>query len=162
MSTNINDTLPAAPANSTNVKWQTDGSGNLSGYVPTSAVHLPGIDLEAQAANISATDFVAAASTLDGAYRISISIIVTQAASSSSTLPSVVLTWTDEVNSTSQTFTLTPASPTGNALTTYAQGTLFLNAKVGFAIQYATSSYASSGGTPMQYALTLRVEYLGD
>lgn len=161
MSTNINGTTPAAPSNSTNVVWQTDGSGNVSGYVPTSALHLPGVDLTAQAANISATDFVAAAAVLNGVYRISIIIQETQAASSSSTLPSVVLTWTDEDNSTLQTFTLTPASPSGNTLTTYGQATLIVNSKVGFAIQYATSSYASSGGTPMQYALNLHVEYLG-
>jgi hypothetical protein len=35
MSTNFNDSVPAAPANNTNVKWQTDGSGNDSAYVPT-------------------------------------------------------------------------------------------------------------------------------
>lgn len=162
MSTNVNDTLPAAPTNYTNVKWQNDGSGNLSGYVPTSALHLPGVDLETQAANIAATDFVAAAAVLDGTYRISINIIVTQAATTSSTLPSVVITWTDENNSTLQTFTLTAASPSGNVLTTYGQGSVVVSSKVGFAIQYATSSYASSGGTPMQYALSLRVEYLGD
>ncbi len=36
MSSNFNDTVPAAPAGSTNVSWQTDGSGNDSAYVPTS------------------------------------------------------------------------------------------------------------------------------
>lgn len=159
MSTNWNDTTPAAPANSTNVAFQTDGSGNASAYVPTSAVHLPGIDLTAQVANISATDFVAAASVLNGVYRISI-IIQETSVGTTSTLPSVVLTWTDEDNSTLQTFTLTPTSPSGNTLTTYGQATLIINAKVGFAIQYATTSYASTG-TPMQYALNLHVEFLG-
>jgi hypothetical protein len=32
MSTNFNDTLPVAPTGGTNVKWQTDGSGNDSAY----------------------------------------------------------------------------------------------------------------------------------
>src|ERR1017187_8158478 len=36
MSTNFIDTVPAAPAGYTNVRWQTDGSGNDSAYVPTS------------------------------------------------------------------------------------------------------------------------------
>lgn len=34
MPSNFNDTTPAAPAGSTNVKWQTDGSGNNSAYAP--------------------------------------------------------------------------------------------------------------------------------
>ncbi len=36
MSTNFNNTTPAAPLGYTNVFWQTDGSGNDSAYVPTS------------------------------------------------------------------------------------------------------------------------------
>ena len=36
MSTNFNNTTPAAPLGYTNVLWQTDGSGNDSAYVPTS------------------------------------------------------------------------------------------------------------------------------
>ena len=35
MSSNFNNTNPAAPANCTNVAWQTDGSGNDSANVPT-------------------------------------------------------------------------------------------------------------------------------
>lgn len=162
MATNWNDTTPAAPTGNTNVKFQTDGSGNASAYVPDAPIKLPGVDLTAQAANIAATDFVAAVDTLDGIYRISIHIIETQAASVSSTLPSVVITWTDEDNSTLQTFTLAPSGASANNLTTYGQGSVIISAKLGFAIQYATTGYASSGVTPMQYALTMKVEYLGD
>lgn len=35
MASNFNDNIPAAPAGNTNGKWQTDGSGNDSVYVPT-------------------------------------------------------------------------------------------------------------------------------
>jgi hypothetical protein len=35
MSINYSDTTPAAPAGSFNIKWQTDGSGNISGNVST-------------------------------------------------------------------------------------------------------------------------------
>ena len=160
MSTNFNDTVPAAPAGGTNVKWQTDGSGNASAYVPSSAVSGPAVAAPTQAASISATDFVAAVDSLGGAYRLSAYIIITQAASSSSTMPSVVFTWTDADNSTLQTITATTTSA-GNTLTTFAQATVVINAKVGFAIQYSTAGYVSSGGTPMQYALHLHVERLG-
>jgi hypothetical protein len=34
---NFNNTTPAAPSGHTNVSWQTDGAGNDSAYVPTSA-----------------------------------------------------------------------------------------------------------------------------
>lgn len=35
MSTNFNDSVPSPPVGNTNVKWQTDGSGNDSAYIPT-------------------------------------------------------------------------------------------------------------------------------
>lgn len=35
MPSNFNDTTPAAPGGNVNVKWQTDGAGNDSAYVPT-------------------------------------------------------------------------------------------------------------------------------
>lgn len=35
VSTNLNNTTPAAPGGNTNVTWQADGSGNVSGYVPS-------------------------------------------------------------------------------------------------------------------------------
>jgi len=160
MSTNLNDSTPAAPANSQNVKWQTDGSGNASAYVPNGPALLPGADLLTQAANISATDLVASGDVTGGMYEISIYIIVTQAASSTSTMPSVSITWTDADNITGQTITAT-ATSSGNLLTTYAQARVTVDARNGFAIQYATASYASSGGTPMQYALHIRVSKLG-
>ena len=159
MATNWNDILPTPPAGNTNVRFQTDGSGNASAYVPTSAPSLTPVDLLVQAASIPGTDFVAALDVLGGTYRVSAYIIVTQAASSSSTMPSVVFTWTDADNSTSQTVTAT-ATSAGNLLTTYAQAAVVINVKAGFAVQYSTVSYASSGGTPMQYALHLHIERL--
>ena len=35
MSTNLSNSTPAAPGGNTNVTWQADGSGNVSGYVPS-------------------------------------------------------------------------------------------------------------------------------
>lgn len=35
MASNFNDTTPAAPGGNVNVKWQTDGAGNDSAYVPS-------------------------------------------------------------------------------------------------------------------------------
>lgn len=154
MASNFNDTTPAAPAGAKNVKWQKDGSGNISAYAST----LPdvAVDLTAQGANIAATTLLTPASP--GLFRISVYIIVSRAASSTSTLPSVTITWTDQDNATGQSVTVTPTD-SGNLLTTVHEGTLVVSAAAS-AIQYATAGFASSGGTSMQYALHMRAEAL--
>ena len=155
MAINLNNTTPAAPASNQNVLWQQDGSGNVSAYLPNTTQQFPGVDLTTQAANIAATTLLATPSA--GVYRVSAYIIVTQVATTSSTMPSVVITWTDKDNTTAQTLTLT-ATSTGNALTTFAQAMAVLDATSGSNIQYSTTGYVSSGATPMQYALHLRIE----
>lgn len=157
MAVNLNGTTPAAPANNTNVQFQQDGSGNISAYVPTSAQEFPAVDLTTQAANIGATNLLAAVAA--GTYRIWAYIIVTQAATTSSTMPSVVISWTDKDNNTTQTLTLT-ATSAGNALTTFAQAGCMIDAIATSNIQYSTTGYVSTGATPMQYALHLRIEKL--
>src|SRR5579864_3835973 len=108
MAVNLNNTVPAAPVNNTNLVWQQDASGNISAYVPTSAQKLSGVDLTTQAANIAATNLVTGAAA--ALYKITVYIVVTQAATTSSTLPSVVITWTDQNNNAAETFTLTPTN----------------------------------------------------
>lgn len=158
MSVNFSDTTPAAPAGSTNLKWQTDGSGNVSGYI-TSAVELigSGFDATAQTANIGATTLVAAPVT--GRYRISGYIIVTTVDGASSTLPSIVITWKDANNGQSQTFSLTPTNA-GNTLTTFQFNDAFISADVSAPIQFSTTGYASGTPATMQYAIHITVEKL--
>lgn len=38
---NLNDLVPAAPGGGVNVKWQQDGSGNISAYVAIGGLPLP-------------------------------------------------------------------------------------------------------------------------
>lgn len=256
MSTNLNDTTPAAVTGGLNVKWQVDGSGNTSAYVPgfagiagvnaqvgvtytivsadsgklltlnnTSAVavtlpiasSLPGnfivfvenlggglvtitpttstidaqttltlrqncgvaiftdgtnyfvmrgktqehasADATAQAANIAATTLYAVPAASVGLYKVSGYIIVSQAATTSCTLPSIVITWTDTDNNTAQSLTLTPTNST-NALTNFQQAIATINAKPSTNVQYSTTGYLSSGATPMQYAIHVRIEAL--
>ena len=157
MSVNISNTTPAAPAGNQLATFQTDGSGNMSAYVPASStlVTASSVNLTGQGANISATNLVASPST--GMYKISAYIIVTTVDGVSSTLPSVVITWTDPDNSTSQSLTLT-ATSTGNSLTTYKSATVPINVFSGAAIQYSTTGYASNTASQMKYALHIRVE----
>jgi hypothetical protein len=157
MSVNISNTTPAAPAGNQLITFQTDGSGNVTGYVPQAAtlVTASSVDLTGQGANISATNLVASPST--GMYKVTAYIIVTTVDAVSSTLPSVVITWTDPDNSTSQSLTLT-ATSTGNTLTTYKNASAPINVFSGAAIQYSTTGYLSNTASQMKYALHIRVE----
>jgi predicted PurR-regulated permease PerM len=157
MAVNLNGTTPAAPASNTNVQFQQDGSGNISAYVPISAQEFPAVDLITQAANIAATTLLAVPAA--GMYRVTAYIVITQVATTSSTLPSIVITWTDKDNNTGQSITLT-ATSAGNALTTVLQATCTLDAIAASNIQYSTTGYVSTGATPMQYAVHLRIEKL--
>jgi hypothetical protein len=159
MSVNLSNTTPAAPTGGTNITWQTDGSGNVSGYTQ-SAVELvgDGIDLTAQTANVGPATLV---TTPNGFYRISAYIIITTVDGTSSTLPSVVLTWNDANNGQGQTLTLTPSSTnTPDLLTIYEQNDSIINAGSSATIDYSTSGYASNTPAKMQYALHIRVEQL--
>ena len=55
MATNFNDSTPSAAAGGVNVKWQTDGSGNVSAYVPSAAT-AGGVLVETGNYNAQASD----------------------------------------------------------------------------------------------------------
>lgn len=116
------------------------------------------VDLTAQTADKGVTTLYAVPATGAGIYRVSGYIAVTTVDAASSTLPSIVIAWTDADNSTAQSFTLTPTNA-GNVLTTLQQGLMVVNAKASTNIQYSTSGYAS-GATPMAFALHLKLEAL--
>jgi len=159
MASNFNNTTPAAPAGFTNIAWATDGSGNDSASVPTSAIELTvnNLDLLGQTANIApATLFTPSAS---GLYRISAHLIVTIVDGASSTLPALTIGWTDADNSHAQTIVLTPTNA-GNLLTTYQQADCRINAKTLVNVTYATGSYASGTPATMAYSVHIRIEAL--
>lgn len=155
MSINLSTTTPAAPSGARNVTFQTDGSGNVSGYVQaTSELVGDGVDLTAQNANISSTTLVA---TPSGMYRISAYLIVTTVDGTSSTLPSLVITWSDNDNGQSQSITLTPTN-TGNLQTTYQEASCVINAGTSTNIDYSTTGYLSHVAGTMKYSVHIRVE----
>lgn len=155
MSVNLSSTTPAAPSGKTLVQFQTDGSGNVSGYI-AAATELVGdsIDLANQTANISTTPLIASPS---GLYRVSAYVIVTTVDGASSTLPSVVIAWDDKDNGQPQTFTLTPTS-TGNLLTTCEQADMIVSAGSTANLSFSTTGYASGTPATMQYAVHIRIE----
>lgn len=90
--------------------------------------------------------------TNQGLYRLSYSLIIARAATTSSSV-AVTLQWTS--NGVLQTFT-SPAV-TGNTTTSGQSGSVLAQVDGGSLISYATS-YASVGGTQMLYNLAVTVE----
>jgi hypothetical protein len=126
------------------------------------------VDLTAQAANIGTALFYTIPAAGAGQYRVSGYTVVTQAATTSSVLPSVfIASYTDnDTNIVTGTAAFGYNSPLNTLAANSAGGsgsptsTVF-NAKAGTTINYGTLNYASVGGTPMQYALHIKLEYLG-
>jgi len=135
--------------------------------IRNSSVTLVGkADATAQSANIGPTLIYAVPSTGQGMYRVSCYVVLTQVATTSSTLPSCQMQWTDADSSVAESniFTITN---TGNVLggvggTSGVGGNvtppfgIFVKASTN--INYSTTGYASVGATPMQYAIHVRVE----
>lgn len=116
--------------------------------------------LATQGANIAVTTLYAVPSTGAGLYRVCGNSAVTRAATTSSTMPAVTISWN---NGTAQTTTLL-ASNTGNTLTSYQLSCITVRMAASQNLSYdagtTVNAYASVGGTSMQYELTLTVEYL--
>lgn len=114
----------------------------------------------AQVANLNA----GAALTLltapaTGLYRVVIYSIITQAATTSSTLPSNTIGWTDPTSSVAQTFAAS-ATSTANNTTTHVQNEITVYAKTGTAITLTQAGYTSVGATAMQFTIAATVEAL--
>lgn len=105
-----------------------------------------------QTASIGATAIPVLPAITTGYYRVSYSARITTAASTSSSL-TVTVGWTENSIALSQA----GSAMTGNATTTQQNGTLVVLADNASPITYLTT-YASSGGTAMQYRLTMIIE----
>lgn len=156
MAINLNRTTPAAPAGSVNVKWQSDVSGNVSGYVPSSASIQPGINTTGLTANVATAPLLAV--TASGAYRVTGYIVETVVGSVSSVLPKITISWTDTDTSVAESKDIT-ATQAGNTVGTFDTGSVVVNALTANNISYATSGYASTAAG-MTYAIHLTVEKL--
>lgn len=132
-----------------------------TGHLPPAQFTYANFNSAAQAANIAATTLYAVPADRAGLYRVSAYAVVTQAATTSSTLPNVGVLWTDsDANVALSANTMTPSN-NANAPGAFGNGDAVISARAGTNIQFQTSNYASVGATPMQYAVHLRLEYLG-
>jgi len=145
---------------------QYGGFTTVSNGVP---VEVAKADATAQTFNIARTLLYAVPATGSGTYRASCYLVVTKA-TTSSTLPSCAITFTDNDSNTSTSPTIT-ATNTGNTVGTtnsatdpagQNSGVLTFQAKASTNINYQTIGYASSGATPMQYAFHIKLEFLGN
>ncbi len=140
------------PRNINGVSFNGTANINVPAYLSAT------IDAVTQAANISTATLYAVPAT--GLYRVTVYIAISQAATTSSTMPSTTITYTDGINSTVHSTTTTATAATNSLSTSFAQTTYICYAKTGTNIQYATGSYASSGAQIMNYHLHIRVEAL--
>lgn len=126
-------------------------------------------DAVAQAANIANTVLYAVPVGQGGMYRVSYQIVETQVATVSSTLPNTILSYTDKDSGVANNNYSLNFSNTGNALGIFgapnSTGAVtaygVISVKENTNILIGTANYASSGATPMQYAVHVRLEYLG-
>jgi len=124
------------------------------------------VALTTQSASIAATTLYTAPA-VDTTIRVSAYTIITRAATSSSTLGSLGITFTDADNTTSQNMTMrcnnrtgtSTTSVTGNSLTTSLNCEAVVRINASSAITYE-QGYASSGATTMQYSTYWTVERL--
>lgn len=139
--------------NGTNWVSMAGGGGGGSGSAPNIVAT---VNLTAQGANLGPTTLVTPAA--DGFYLISCFMVLTTAATTSSTLPGCYVRYTDETNTLHSTQVAT--SSVANTVGVATQGTLVIYAKSGNAVSYNTIGYATSGATSMQYAIHARLEQL--
>jgi hypothetical protein len=113
-------------------------------------------NLPNQEANYAGGAAVTIAATA-GIVRISYSQAITQAATSSSTFPSLTLAWHD-VNGISRTKVLVATSAT-NTTAVEADGVTVITSN-GAAVTVTSASYASAGLTPMAYDIAIVAEIM--
>lgn len=150
------DVKGAGTSASTHVFRINDGNNKTLLDVRANGAQMSGAwgvaDATAQSANIASTTLFTAPNT--GNYCMSSYADVTTAATTSSTLPVVTLSWNSGDSNAVQTYTI--AANSGNTTGTYSSGQVCAYLAVGTQVTYSTSGYASSGTTAMQYAVHIR------
>lgn len=128
-----------------------DYMSRMAQSISAAATRISSASLTDQGASIAGTD-ISNGGQPAGLYKIFYHARITQAATTSSSL-TVTLSWTDGGVAQSQSF----AAITGNTTATMQSNFLMIHTDTGTPIQYATT-YASVGGTPMQYRFDVVLE----
>ena len=154
-----------------NVRWDGfmgvyNGITTVSNGVPS---ELATIDSTGLTDNVAASTLYAVPASGAGMYRVSAYVVLTTAASVSSTLPNVQIIYTDVDSNTSVTIDATPVlgvagtgqtgALTANTVGTVDAGVIPIYVKASTTIQYKTVNYASTAAG-MTYALHIKLEAL--
>jgi hypothetical protein len=132
----------------------TQGSGWQSGQMLASCFPA------AQTANLGATNLLAVPTAQGPNVMVSCEIILTRAATTSSTLPTCNVTYTSSISGLVVTAQITPAwaastsgcvGSTTNTVGNECTGTIFIDPTSATTMTFSTSNYASVGATTMQY-----------
>jgi hypothetical protein len=141
--------------------WSPAGNSCIApGNAPVAQLVLPG-----QSANISLTTLYTVPTGKSGWYLINYTAVITQAATTSSTLPKGLVQWIDKDTGVSVNGAIGTTSPTNivglNSSELSAPPNDMMLVKDGTAITVGTLSYASSGATPMVFTAHYSLYYLG-
>jgi hypothetical protein len=166
MSVNLSNSTPAAPTGATNVLWQTDGSGNISGYVSGSASVVTNTVLPILQPTLTANYNAGSAQTIYTPSAVTVLrvnwsqaiVVAATTGAATSTFPSLTLSWTD-VGGITRTQTLVPTS-TANTTAVQSQGVTVIYTNNSGPVAVTSASYASNTASQMQYALTVFAEIL--
>ena len=159
MSTNWNNSTPAAPSGSVNVTFQNDASGNMSAYTTAFAPVLTAASLNLTGQSAAITTTTLFATTVAGIYRLSYYLYITTAGNS------VNLTgtfgWTDDSGAAANSVvTVNVACQTlgANSTTALGLGSVTFYAAVTTNITYAMALSGAIGSG--RYAIRVRLENL--
>ena len=153
---------PTIAGTSTQVALLSDVSVAPGSIVATRSYCASGCTAGVLQANAGAVTLYAVPANGAGLYRAQCYLIITQAATTSSTLPSCIAAYTDAWTGYTGNYSSITSTYTGNAVNhpIYGNPTVF-NVAAGTNITFSTSGYLSSGTTPMQYGAVVKLEYLG-
>lgn len=113
----------------------------------------------AQTANVNVPALYAV--PVSGMYRVSAFVALSQAATTSSTMPSVSVNYTEAITGTVVQDNNVTAQGTNNVIGTHSGGSAVILCQQGSNIGYVTSGYASVGATAMHYGVQVKIEFLG-
>ena len=131
------------------VKWLQDNSNTLASAATINAT----VELTTQGASIGTTSITSNVLPT-GIYRVTFYARVTRAATTSSSLE-VTFSWVDG----GVTVPVTSTAMTGNTTSTVSSASLLFNIDNNTQVTFSTT-YASVGGTSMQYKLSIVLEAL--
>lgn len=120
-------------------------------------------NFQVQGANLTLLNFVVPFG-MDGIYNLYGYTMVTQAATVSSTLPALRVTYTDNNTLTSIGPVTILSSNNGNTVGTFGNQAVaphVINCEGGTSILIDTASFATAGATSMQFACGVKLIYLG-